>query len=468
MAGSRRSSFLSPAPDAATRLCLPGPSDDEVDAMLECERYQDENLYGDGFAQDFASPSTPLGQVRGPPEEFFSPGGTAVQGPPPEYFANAEEVHYLESLAPDPEAPAPSGVVTAPQIGGAASSSAASSRPSQLAPVELHRARQKRKATEAELQEQKKRKEFEDLMANTICTGPFVEGLMSFGGRIPDKVYNAMRVKFSCGWREKNKELVENTSGRELVAMIRNKFAKECTWPQKVSILKEIIQEKQQEEGSEAFVMSCKAVLEIIQAKHCGKAPVALAEARAHVVLFVYNDAQYIINELKQEPGRQLDEPSLVSLVRSHPPYMRLKEAFWKFANGVKEKHHCEMAASCEVSPERYASDGTVRIHLSLCLGQKAARLHFRAPYQELAFGRTCPHYAPKCDATNEHHSLKRQGFAKWWGQAAYYLQFPKLFMLDNIGTKQPFKDYPVAQTTIMAYLQAVLFVLTPTRCVFA
>ena len=182
--------------------------------MLECERYQDENMYGPGFTtySELAAPSTPLGQVVGPPDQFWSPGGTQVQGPPPDFFTSAEEMQYLQSICPDSEDPAPSAVVAAPQIGEAASSSAAPARASQLAPVELHRARCKRKPTEIEVQEMRKKKEYEDLMANTINTGPFMEGLMSFGGRLPQKVYNLMRFKFSCAWREKNKELVDNSS----------------------------------------------------------------------------------------------------------------------------------------------------------------------------------------------------------------------------------------------------------------
>ena len=134
----------------------------------------------------------------------------------------------------------------------------------------------------------------------------------------------------------------------------------------------------------------------------------------------------------------------------------------FQFCKEVAHKWQCEWAASLEVSPATYKEKGQVRLHLNLALGRRACALRFEYPYQELAFCRCFPQYHPSRDRASEAHSVKRNGFAKMWGQAAYYLQFPKILSVDSDGSKLPFKDYPVTQTAITGYLQVSCYFYSP------
>ena len=441
-----------------------GPSDEEIEAMLadqDAQRYQNESLYGAGFDHPPGpSPSTPIGAVPALPEEWFTPHGSRAAPPPPEFVSDDQSfLSYIAHLQNDaPDGPAHLG-------NGRGSGSASSDQPfvdfevPEALPVPrvLRRASGKRPVTAEELAEQKARADFAKTMENTIAVGPFMEGLMSYGKKLPKEIYNAVRLRWCNTWKLKHPELLGLKAGVEIIAMARKSFAQECTWAQKVQIMKDIRSESLGCPEKQGFVRSLEAAIAVIEARTKKVDPEVEkgVRARGHVLLFVYNHDAFLIRELQQDAKNLLSMEDLVQLVRGHPPYLRMQEAFISFCFAKASELHCEMACSLEISPEKYASTGNVRVHLNLALGRKGDRLAFRAPYLNLAFARVLPVYAPKLGEVQEAAQLKRSGFSKMWGQAAYYLQFPKIGMLCNSGTKLPFRDYPVAQNAIMAYLQA-------------
>ena len=76
----------------------------------------------------------------------------------------------------------------------------------------------------------------------------------------------------------------------------------------------------------------------------------------------------------------------------------------------------------------------------------------------DMSFGTVIPVYTPTVNVIREAVNLKRHGFQKVFGQAAYYAMMPKLFSVASAGSKQPFKDFPIAQTSITSYLQVLYF----------
>ena len=459
-------------PQTRVTRSIERPSDEDVDAMLEMERQLDNQMYGDAYDTDGGvAPSTPTAQLSlGPPQEWFSPSRRAQQVAPVSIqYVDDEEFDYLAQLAQVQEPGETTPVSSPPEshagpprlsTGSSASSALppavapALAVPRELMPLTLRRARSKRPPTAQEQQEQKARNDFEKYMNDTIATGPFSEGLMSFGHRLPNEVYNAVRVRYCLDWKKNHPELVSESGSIEAQKLARASFAKDCTLNKRLNILKQLVSEQSTQPERAGFVRTCEAVMAQMKVKTADEKHVSAIRARGQVLLFVYNHDNLIIHDLKQDATNLLAHDDIIALVQGHPPYQRLKEAFFDFANKQAKLLQCEMACSLEISPERYKADGTVRVHLNLALGHKQIRIQFTAPFFKLMFGRILPTYAPKTDSVHEAQMIKRAGFAKWWGQAAYYLQFPKEYMLDNTGTKLPFKDYPVSQTTIMAYLQ--------------
>ena len=412
------------------------------------------------------SPSTPP-ECMPQAYEWFSPGEDYDLVPRSPGIEDYDLARMLDEpdIVPEPSSrcpqPMPGGDDVSPtQVEANLPSSSAAPQPSsktapsEMLPPKLQRCSRKRPSSAAEVMEQENRKKYMEAMSDVI-DGPFMEGLMASGGKIPSEVYNALRLAFTKDWRAIHDKELKDAGCKTIALEARRAFAKECTWPKKALYLKQFIKEDSEKPERAWFVRSCKGVLDAITAKHLqGPSEKDSKEVKAHIVLFVYNHASFIIDQFKQDPKNLVSHEDLVTLVREHGPYQRLKEAFFKHSFKMAETYHAEMACSLEISPETYKDSGVVRVHLSLALGHKGTRLYFWKPFRPLAFGHVLPTYAPKCGPEAEVHAMKRVGFHKWWGQAAYYLQFPKVLMLDITGTQLPFKDYPVTQTCIMGYLQ--------------
>ena len=92
-------------------------------------------------------------------------------------------------------------------------------------------------------------------------------------------------------------------------------------------------------------------------------------------------------------------------------------------------------------------------MHLSLVLGKRGAPIRFRQPWNEMDFDGVHG-FKQASSAWSECVNMKKFGFAKLYGQAAYYSQMPKFLEVDSAGSKTLCKDYPIQQTTIASYLQ--------------
>ena len=351
--------------------------------------------------------------------------------------------------------PSSSGTAPAP------STAAPAAAPSPTAPIAgqaLTRARGKRKYKEGEREEYEAHRKFGQTLHDVIASGPFFEGLMSFGGRIPKDVYNALRAKFVKEFKARNEESLADLPGRELNVLVRKKFSESCGWKERRKMLQEIISTEESKPERESFVAQCKAVKECLEAKHLGIKQVdpTRQQINALIVLVVYNDERFLVEDLKQDPAHLLSHDMLVDRLREFTPYKKLKESFFSFCKELGRKWKVEWAASLEVLSGTYKEKGEVRLQLNLAVGRKASALRFDYPYKELAFCKCLPEYHPARDRIAEVQAVKRNGFNKMWGQTAYNIQIPKFWSVDSDGSKLPFKDYPVSQTQITGYLQVI------------
>ena len=397
-----------------------------------------------------------------PDEVWFSPGGSSYRRSDGSVISTAA----TSPLVPDSvEVASSSGIVPAPST---AAPAAPAPQTASIGGHGLTRARLKRKYKDGEREEFEAKIRFEERMSDVIKTGPFLKGLNSAGGGMPTDVYNRLRAKFCQEFKVKNEERFKDLPGRELGAVARKEFSKSCSWAEKRRLLQEIILEEGSKPEGAVMVKQCKAVKDCIEERYLGmtvgKTYVSKSreQINSNIILVVYNDDRFVVNDFKQTPPDLMPNDMLVVRLQEFPPYLRLKERFFQFCKDLGEKWTSEWAASIEVSPQTYEKKGQVRLHLNLALGRKTAALRFEYPYAELAFCRCLPNYHPSRDRVTELLSVKRSGFNKMWGQTAYYLQFPKILLVDSDGSKLPFKDYPVTQTAITGYLQAGLQLLPP------
>ena len=319
--------------------------------------------------------------------------------------------------------------------------------------VTLHRSRQKRPSKKEESDEHARKAAFDAAQAEVISVGPFSEQLATFGHRMPAIVYNALRKKWCDVYKDEQQEMFEALGARKFRIVARKEFSKAAPHKRK-KLMEEIVAD---EESPPDLKGATEAVLQVWEARYAKTDPEDHRRHKANVVMLVYNDDRFVMPRLQADGRNRLDDDELVQAVRKEAEFVRLKTYFFQFCEKQAKLFHSEWAASVEISPQTYQVHGQVRLHLTLCLGCQSAPLRFYTPWTEMAFRQTFPIYRPKGDEVWQSCMLKRQGFHKAFGQAAYYLQMPKVLSVAAAGSRTPFKDFPVSQTTITGYIQAMI-----------
>ena len=330
----------------------------------------------------------------------------------------------------------------------------------------------KRKASEEEAKNFDRLKAFQTNYEQVLEVGPLSEGLMTFGGRMPRDVYNELRKLWYDHFKSQNLQLWQDVPGLTFQAEARKSFASKCTPRQKAAFLKTIIAKPAVSDAEKLLRKNAEATLEVLEVKS-KPSKYESKDVKARVVLLTYNDAKFIFSKFNWVNDKdKLEEPDLIGQLKMEPEVMRLIEYFFKFSKERAEKHHYEWAASIEVSPSTYVEKGICRLHLSLVLGSAKTDIRFRSPWVDMSFGTVIPVYTPTVNVIREAINMKRHGFQKVFGQAAYYAMMPKLFSVASAGSKLPFKDFPIAQTSITSYLQVLylavfFFFFVPSHCFF-
>jgi len=327
----------------------------------------------------------------------------------------------------------------------------------------LYRARSKRPSSQNEKALHAEQVEQREAFRDVIDVGPFSKGLMTFGGRLPNDVYNAMRSKFVTVWKAENAGAVQSLGAQEKYKLGRQEFAKQSSKPAfRKRLLKEVLQsipdDDTVDDACKLLRRNAEACLKVLE----GTPKPGLDEmvkVKANVLVIVYNDPRYIMAKYNVAVIKNcLPAEELVVALQAEPEVQRLLECFFEFVAQKATDLKCEWAASVEVSPKTYWTEGVCRLHLSVGLGRKDSPFRFTQPWKEMFFNRTHPTYKPGRDPFAEAQTMKKLGFAKCFGQAAYYHMMPKILKVASAGSKQPFTDFPITQTTITSYLQAFLF----------
>ena len=297
---------------------------------------------------------------------------------------------------------------------------------------------------------------FEQQYDNVLDVGPLSKGLMTFGGRMPHNVYNKLRALYAEKFKEENRALYDEVGGRQFVQTARRHFSEHCTLKVKRDLVQQIAAQELDETATEAdrlLKSNAVAVLEVMQAK---QAPRPSSEVKTKVAQLTYNSDKFLYPKYNVENVKNcLPSQELEELLRADADVLRLCEYFFDFIKGKAEPKHWEWAASVEISTTVYYTTGKLRLHLAFVFGSLSDVLRFQTPWSFMTFDGVLPVYCPGLDAAKEMNQIKKKGFKTVYGAAMYYLRMPKTGSVASRSSKEPFKDFPIAQTVITSYLQA-------------
>ena len=317
--------------------------------------------------------------------------------------------------------------------------------------VALRRASKKRKPEEAELREQQRRKRVcfnvQDAMRSDA---PAVKACLT-GFKMPPWLYEALRVKYIDYYRIEHEDEANSMTGRQFRQCARGHFSK-CGNALRLKLLKKMLDEH--DTVSEKWT---DIKMSIAKIQH-GNSPHTLdrdKKVKAQVAMFTSQSEDWFLDELALEEGAEPWEPeSLVARAKDLPKTIAVWGRYVEFVDEKAKELSAKWVASLEICTTTYVETGKVRFHLAVVLCRMVP-IRFSPPWDFLEFENAPAIYSPRVDETTTQKMAKKLGIHGVFGQAAYYLQMPKIGMVFNDGTMQPYKDYRVNARWVTEYLQA-------------
>ena len=183
------------------------------------------------------------------------------------------------------------------------------------------------------------------------------------------------------------------------------------------------------------FLEACSApaLLKVWAATRWKKSGVQKRLLHAKSVLLTY---QGPFGEVPTEGYRPLvDMNKTIAMLRAAPQMLQLRDDFLAFVPDLCEQLHADAwACSLELCTKTY-DEGQIRVHAHAFFLKESGRMTLRREWV-LLFRSTRPFM--KGDLLQ----FRRRSSSSWSG--AYYLQAPKIGVLWQMGSKQPFREYPV------------------------
>ena len=318
--------------------------------------------------------------------------------------------------------------------------------------IPLRRASKKRKPEEAELQEQDRRKRVcFNIQEAMQADAPIVRACLE-GFKMPPWLYEALRLKYCEYYASEHAGEAESMSAVDFRRAARAHFAKSGN-TLRLRLLRKMLDDH--DTVSQKWT-EIKMAMAKIQYASC--MPLVRAKdkrCKAQVPMFTYQSKDWFLEELELQEGEEPWEPeSLVARARDLPKVTAVWTRYQAFLDEKAKELSAQWVASQELCLETYAKTGKVRFHLAVVFLRQVP-MRFKNPWDYLEFENAPAIYAPKVGPQELVKAVKAKGINGVFAQAAYYLQMPKIGMVHNCGTQQPYKDYRVNARWITEYMQA-------------